>query len=194
MKMNFKLYQIKMFSTMISIVFFCSFAIAKQTHKLPPSNEEFDETAVKPPIENEVCFSPGEHCDVKLYKLIQTAQKSIDIAIYDINLDKLVHEVLLASKKIQVRIIVDRRQSKGNHSLVPLLIKAGAKVRYGKQRGIMHNKFCIVDSKILETGSFNFTNHASLANQENQIYLTNPGIVGRYKTRFEKMWDEASEK
>lgn len=181
----------KMF--VLTLLFLTTSAFGKSHRHVTPK-EVFDESTVKAPVENEVCFSPDEHCDVKLYKLIQTAQKSIDIAIYDINLDKLVHEILVASKKIPVRIVVDRRQSKGDHSLVSLLIKAGAKVRYGKQRGIMHDKFTVIDGKMIETGSFNYTNHASVANQENQVYLTTPAIVDRYKIRFEKMWDDASEK
>lgn len=146
---------------------------------------------ITPPKDGEVCFSPEEPCDLKLIKFIEMAQKSVDIAIYDINLDQLVHQLLLASKKLQVRIIVDTRQAKGLHSLVPLLIKAGANVRSGRQRGIMHNKFAIVDGRMIETGSFNFTNHASKANNENQIYIANPEIVKRYRDRFEEIWQMA---
>jgi phosphatidylserine/phosphatidylglycerophosphate/cardiolipin synthase-like enzyme len=74
---------------------------------------------------------------------------------------------------------------------VPLLIKAGAQVKYGHQRGIMHDKFMIVDGSRLETESFNYTNHASIANQENQVYLSTPEIVKAYNDRFEKIWKEA---
>ncbi len=70
----------------------------------------------------ETCFSPDEPCDEQLIKFVMSAEKSIDVAIYDINLDQLVHQLLLKSKKMPVRIVVDRRQSKGNHSLVSTLI------------------------------------------------------------------------
>ena len=143
------------------------------------------------PLDQEACFSPDEPCDLKLIKLIQSAQKSIDMAVYDINRDQLVHHLVIQSKKIPVRLVVDRRQSKGSHSLVPLLIKAGVKLRYGKQRGIMHDKFTIVDGKILETGSFNYTNHASESNQENQVYLSSPTLLERFKLRFESIWSHA---
>lgn len=145
------------------------------------------------PVDGEVCFSPVERCDLTLTKFVTSAKESIDLAIYDINLDKLVHEIIAASKKIKVRIVVDRRQAKGNHSLVPLLIKAGTNLRYGHQRGIFHNKFVIIDGKMIETGSFNHTNHASIANNENQIYLSSPKIVDRYKKRFEEVWAQADE-
>lgn len=140
---------------------------------------------------NEVCFSPEEACDEKLAAFIQSAKKSVDVAVFDINLDQVVHQLLVQSKKIPVRILVDRRQSRGRHSLVPLLIKAGAQVRLGYQRGIMHHKFVIADGTRLMTGSFNFTNGAAFKNQENQVYLDDPALLGRFKDRFERSWRES---
>jgi phosphatidylserine/phosphatidylglycerophosphate/cardiolipin synthase-like enzyme len=55
----------------------------------------------------------------------------------------------------------------------------------------MHNKFIIRDGLMLETGSFNFTNHATLANNENQIYLDKPEVVARYVERFNQIWERA---
>ena len=147
---------------------------------------------VATPVDGEICFSPDESCDVKLWKFIQSAQKTVDIAVFDITHPKIVHEILVASKKLAVRVVVDRRQAKGNHSLVSLLVKGGANVRYGKQRGIMHNKFTIIDGKRVETGSYNYTNNATVNNQENQIYSGEEKTVKRYKERFDKMWNEAT--
>lgn len=151
------------------------------------------EALVVPPKDREVCFSPDMRCDLKLLKFIGDAKHSIDIAIFDLNLDELVHELLSASKRLRVRVIVDRRQAKGAYSLVPTLIRGGVRVRYGRQRGIMHDKFTLIDGIRLETGSFNYTNHASRANQENQIYLDDPGVVEQYRKRFEVIWAGASE-
>lgn len=156
-----------------------------------PIKRAIDPATVKVPQDQEVCFSPYEPCDIKLLKFVQTAQKSVDVAIYDINLDQLVHELLVLSKKIPVRVIVDHKQAKGPYSLVSLLAKAGANIRYGHQRGIFHNKFTVVDGKMIETGSFNYTNHASLANNENQVYLANPQIVDRYRKHFDDLWGQA---
>jgi phosphatidylserine/phosphatidylglycerophosphate/cardiolipin synthase-like enzyme len=149
-----------------------------------------DAALIKAPVDEEVCFPPVETCDVKLVKFIDSAQKSLDIAIYDINRDEIVHHILVQSKKIPVRMVVDRRQAKGDHSLVPTLIKGGIQVKYGHQRGIMHNKFTIVDGRMIETGSFNYTNNATENSNENQVYLAKPAIVERYKQRFEAIWRE----
>ncbi len=147
--------------------------------------------SVPVPVPDEVCFSPEELCDARLAKFIESARSSIDVAVYDFNLDQVAHQLLVQSRKIQVRILADRRQSKGPKSLIPMLIKAGARVRFGRQRGIMHHKFVIVDGKMLETGSFNFTNGGANLNQENQVYLSTPKIVERFRKRFDESWAEA---
>lgn len=150
--------------------------------------KKFNEMTTEIPQDFEVCFSPDEPCDLKLLKFIESAKSSIDVAVFDINLDQIVHALLIQSKKIKVRVLVDKRQSKGPHSLVSTLVKGGASVKYGSQRGVMHNKFVIIDQNSLETGSFNYTNHAYKANQENQIYIQNPKVVERYIKRFEQSW------
>ena len=168
-------------------------ARSKRHNKLLRITEQIiDEALIKTPEANEVCFSPENHCDIKLLKFIQGAKETLDIAIFDINLDQIVHEILVKSKTIKVRLIVDTRESKGKNSAVPLLLKAGVNVRYGRQKGIMHNKFAIVDGKMIETGSFNYTNGAAFKNNENLIYLNTPSIVSKYIERFEKIWGQSS--
>src|SRR5690348_5516336 len=68
-----------------------------------------EELLVRPPEDQEVCFSPDEPCEVKLAKFILSAEKALDIAIYDINLKPLTdHVVDLAKKGVRVRMVVDR--------------------------------------------------------------------------------------
>jgi phosphatidylserine/phosphatidylglycerophosphate/cardiolipin synthase-like enzyme len=153
-----------------------------------------DEATVVAPVNHEVCFSPEERCDLKLVRFLETATSSIDLAVFDINLDQLVHAILVASRKgVRVRVLVDSRQAKGAYSLVSTLKKGGVEVKRGSQRGLMHHKFMVLDGKRIETGSFNYTNHASRANQENQVYLNDPEIVSRFVGRFEKSWAQARE-
>jgi len=148
---------------------------------------------VTPPGDNETCFSPDEPCAAKLDRFMQSAEKTLDIAIYSINLENVVDTLIKKNDKTKIRIVVDKVQAHGAKSRVRQLLEGGVNVRYGKQKGIMHNKFVIVDHRMLETGSFNYTNHASIANQENQIYLANPQIVMRYVERFEWIWENSVE-
>lgn len=142
-------------------------------------------------LDNPVCFSPEEGCDLKLVKFYQLAEKQIDVAVYDINRKNLVDLLIKRAKNVKIRVICDERQSKGPKSLVHSLVEAGIKVKFGRQHGIMHDKFSIADDYALETGSFNYTNHASEANQENQLYTVDAKVVSRYVQRFELMWDNA---
>lgn len=137
-----------------------------------------------------VCFSPEGGCDEKLWTLMQSAKKSLDVAVFDLTHEKIVHEILMASRRVPVRVVVDRRQSKGPHSLVSTLVKAKVPVRFGKQRGIMHDKFTLVDGAVLETGSFNYTDGATTKNHENQIYLSDATVVAAYQKEFDKLWEE----
>ena len=158
----------------------------------PPLKTARGPATVAPPRDGEVCFSPSEPCDEKLRLFIASARKSLAAAVYDINLDAVVHAFIERARVVPVRIVTDRRQSQGNHSAVRVLKAAGVQVRMGHQRGYMHNKFTLVDADRLQTGSFNYTFHAFSANAENQLYLRVPAIVRRYLQYFEELWAKAT--
>lgn len=140
------------------------------------------------PQDQEICFSPDEQCDQKLINFMRTAKKSLDIAIFDLTLDGIVDQIKKMDKRVTVRIVCDKRQAGGKSSQIKDLAALGLQVKYGVQRGIMHNKFTIVDSKMVETGSYNYSQNATDNNHENQIYLSNQKVVTRYSEEFERMW------
>jgi phosphatidylserine/phosphatidylglycerophosphate/cardiolipin synthase-like enzyme len=55
----------------------------------------------------------------------------------------------------------------------------------------MHDKFIVVDSETLETGSFNFTKSAEQHNAENVIVLRDPVAASDYKRQREKLWEKS---
>ncbi len=170
------------------------FALFLLSCQSPAWSFQRSSNTIKPlPADGETCFSPDEPCSEKLVRFIDSAKNSIEVAIYSINLEELVDTLIKKSEHVKVRIICDKVQSKGVKSKVKHLLESGVNIRYGKQKGIMHNKFTIIDDKMIETGSFNYTNHASTSNEENQIYLANSKVVNRYVDRFSKMWENAVE-
>ena len=52
----------------------------------------------------------------------------------------------------------------------------------------MHNKFVVLDRRIVITGSFNWTTAAVDSNQENLCILDNEELAVKYITEFEKLW------
>lgn len=144
-----------------------------------------------PPQDNETCFAPDEACTAKLIKFILSEKNSLDIAIFELTDRKIAEAIVEVAKKSKVRMIVNRKLVKDEGPAYDLIKASPAEIRVGRQRGIMHDKFTVVDGKRLETGSFNYTYAAGNSNQENQIYLSTPSIVSRFNARFEQMWKEA---
>ena len=68
------------------------------------------------------------------------------------------------------------------------LIEGGGTLRIAKREsGFLHHKFCVVDEKIVITGSYNWTYYAEMRNIENIIISDNPHIVGLYSQEFEQL-------
>ena len=53
---------------------------------------------------------------------------------------------------------------------------------------IMHNKFAIIDNRILLTGSYNWTFSANNRNDENLMIIDDPEIIARYQNQFINLW------
>lgn len=52
----------------------------------------------------------------------------------------------------------------------------------------MHNKFAIIDGKVLINGSFNWTPTADKKNEENLLILTEQELIKMFLERFEYLW------
>lgn len=173
---------------LIAFLTFATLALANSAETPLPVTPEAPPTLTQLMSAQPVCFSPDGECDQKLAAFYGAAVKEIDIAIYDINRPQLVNTLIKKSKSVKIRIICDERQSKTPHSQILALVKAGIPVKFGHQKGIMHDKFSLIDGTVLQTGSFNYTTHASQFNQENQFYSSDPKVVVLYVDRFNSMW------
>ncbi|HEX4048590.1 MAG TPA: phospholipase D-like domain-containing protein, partial [Elusimicrobiota bacterium] len=59
------------------------------------------------------------------------------------------------------------------------------------QRGVMHNKFVVLDGRLVETGSFNWTFNGELNNYENAAFLDAPDDSAGWTAYFERIWNQA---
>jgi hypothetical protein len=102
--------------------------------------------------------------------------------IFDILLEK--------ANKISVNLIVmnDDINTRLDGLDFQKFIDLGGKFYFGKSGNPMHNKFCIIDSNTLITGSYNYTYLAESINDENIIVFKGPSdIINDYKSEFEKI-------
>ncbi|MGN1063286.1 MAG: phospholipase D-like domain-containing protein [Alphaproteobacteria bacterium] len=135
-------------------------------------------------------FSPSTACEDHIIALLNNAKKQIDIAVYSINNTQIVSAIKQAHKRgIPIRILTDKTQAANRSSKVWDLYNAGLNIRVHSKNKIEHNKFTVVDQDVVMTGSYNWTNPASLRNSENCLMIWDePSTVAQYQERFEYLW------
>jgi phosphatidylserine/phosphatidylglycerophosphate/cardiolipin synthase-like enzyme len=137
----------------------------------------------------QVFFSPQGGCQASVISEIDKAQGTIDIAMYFFTSRQAAQSLLRAKERgVTIRVVLDKSQKEEFYSKARYLSNKGIPVRYYEGRGLMHNKFAIVDKKILITGSFNWTATAEKQNEENLLILTDNRVVEKYLGRFEYLW------
>ena len=141
----------------------------------------------------EIYFSPDGDTAQRIIKAIDSSVSTIDLCIFDFT-SKEIKEAFERAKSrgVKIRIVADSRQARGVNSVVQTLIDEGfnVKIRHGKGRGIMHNKFAIFDKKLLETGSYNWTYSAEHYNCENAIFISDPETIKRYQEEFDGIYSQ----
>jgi phosphatidylserine/phosphatidylglycerophosphate/cardiolipin synthase-like enzyme len=141
--------------------------------------------------EFQVFFSPEDHCDKQLIAIINNAHKNIDIAIYSLTRENIVQAIVSANQRgVKVRVITDYQQALNKNSKDEYLIKNKVAIITDKHPGYMHNKFAVVDNKIVVTGSYNWTNNATNINDENMLVIYSESLSKIYTKRFEKIWKD----
>ncbi len=160
-------------------------------------------------ITAEVIFSPQAYGDshlARIVELIEGAETSLDIAMYNISDSKVNAALKLAVEDgIQVRFMsqnakADRNDPEGSKSAK--LENMGIDVRYVYK--IMHHKFMIVDgpredaaaaaSTTLVTGSGNWSNGAATRYDENTVILKEvPELALRYQMEFNRLWNHSKD-
>lgn len=146
----------------------------------------------------DLCFSPQESCDQKLISYLDTAEKTLDIAIYSLTLDGIGKSIRRAQKRgVKIRIIADYKSSFIKSSIVNELKDDGIPLHLwsgeNSQDGLMHHKFAIIDGQIIQTGSYNYSQNATSRNAENQIYMSDRSTIKKYQQEFERLWAQHEE-
>ncbi len=124
-----------------------------------------------------------------LIRDLDSAQKSIDIASFEIDLDPVVDALIRAAQRgVQVRVATDSENYEAPDDPAGVLRRlkdGGVQVSLENAAGYMHNKFYVIDDKVLWTGSWNLTNNDTYRNNNNTIRLTEPKLIANYKKRMD---------
>lgn len=150
----------------------------------------------------QACFSPIGQCSTHILREIGQAQKEILVAVYAFTSDELAWALIRARQRgINVRVIVDQEFDAGSeNSKGKFLAERGLSLRRlsGLRKGgpnggagLMHQKFAVIDRKVVLTGSYNWTASADRFNDENLLFFRDAGpLAEEYRREFFRLWDK----
>lgn len=130
--------------------------------------------------------SPGR-LDERLTATLDGAQRSIDMAIYDLELDNVADALVRAHRRgVRVRLVTDTDNAK--LAQVERVRKAGVPVVEDNRGPIMHHKFVVLDGEAVWTGSWNFTPKDTFQYDNNAALIRSRDLAENYTAEFEKMF------
>jgi phosphatidylserine/phosphatidylglycerophosphate/cardiolipin synthase-like enzyme len=142
----------------------------------------------------EYAFSQAhQHPEKMLIDVINSAKESLDIAIYSLTHPDIVKAIKDAKKRgVAVRIISDKIQSTGKtqDEALKLLGSAGIPMKINKHNGLMHLKVTIADKKVVTTGSYNYSQAASISNDDVLIVINDEAAAKSFSDQFDRMWND----
>jgi mitochondrial cardiolipin hydrolase len=140
---------------------------------------------------NEACFSPGNDCLKTLLFYLNNAKEMIQVCVFTISDDRIAEKLIeLHEKKMPIQIITDDEKIYDKGSDIERLKKTGVQIKTDlSKESHMHNKFALIDRKILITGSFNWTRQASKLNYENILVTSTLDLVRKYLYEFDELWN-----
>ena len=123
-----------------------------------------------------------------LIAAIDGAERSLDIAIYELDLDTIGDAILAArDRDVVVRVVTDS-DSLGENQTLKRLTREGIHIVPDERSAIMHNKFVVIDKQAVWTGSWNFTQNGTFRHNNNAIIIQSETLARAYTGEFEEMF------
>ena len=124
-----------------------------------PGNEENDRTVLE------------YFCNV-----IRSSKTAIDAAFFKIDSPDVINALSVqAAKGVRVRVVTDDGQTAPE--IIAHLKKHGVSVESDGRSSFMHNKFMIIDSSYVWTGSLNVTNNGFFKNNNNSVLIKSGALA-----------------
>lgn len=146
-------------------------------------------------------FRPYEPVERHVVAAIDAAKKTVRIAIYQFEQRAILDALQRAKARgVKVSVVIDRGHvyttgisheggPRKPRPMVVELVKSGFDLLLlkGQASGIMHNKFMIADGKLLQAGSYNYTEQSETDHFENVFFTDDKARVRHYLRYFEYM-------
>ena len=152
----------------------------------------------------QACFSPQGKCSTHIVREIENARRELLVAVYAFTSGDLAGALVQAKKRgLMVQVIIDREFDSRNDKSqgkflevqrIPVRRLSGGKPPHSaREIGLMHQKFAIIDRRIVFTGSYNWTQAADSFNDENLLVFRDAGpLAEEYRRIFTRLWERKS--
>lgn len=128
-----------------------------------------------------------------LLNLINTASTSIDVALFDLDRQRIVDALIAAKNRgVTVQVVGDDEESQNEQysgSYESLSTNGITVITDTAEMLLQHNKFLVFDNQTVWTGSTNFTDNGLTLNANNSLAITNTLLADAYATEFNEMWN-----
>lgn len=134
-------------------------------------------------------FPDDPHGLEQLQKAIQTARKTIKVAMFTLTYRPLVEDLIQAHQRgVDVTCVIDEESSKRTSRQAFLQLKrAGVRVYISSRIGLLHHKMAIIDDNTLALGSANWTKAAFFSNDDNLCLIN--GLTSEQQNVLRVLWD-----
>ncbi len=125
--------------------------------------------------------------DGPLVEAIDAARLSVDMAAYSLTLNSVRAALIHAHRRgVRVRVVMESDNMDGSD---PQALKdAGVPVLGDRREGLMHDKFVVIDNSEVWSGSMNFTDSGTYADNNNLIRIHSAKMAENYTKEFEEMF------
>ena len=153
-----------------------------------PKNTPFPQVPLSDGTKIECYFAPEDDAGDALARFAESARDRIDFAAFSFTSKELA-EAMDARMQAGVRVrgVFEKRGANSPSSKYKWLGEHGAAVQTDTNPANLHDKFLVVDSAAVATGSFNFSRNADEHNDENLLIIHNPTLARKYVEEVDRL-------
>ncbi|WP_195517339.1 phospholipase D-like domain-containing protein [Paraclostridium bifermentans] len=168
--------------------------LRREIETLKAENKQLREARIKVNQNNEIPIKfYDENIEEIIIDTIRRAKNEICIAMAYFTSDILIDELYRAKDKgVNIKVIIDNNDKNINSKLRIANVCSMFRIVkvITKYKNIMHNKYCIIDNKIVIDGSYNWSKTAKY-NEEHIIIVEANEIAEIYMKNFNKIFNNS---
>ncbi len=139
------------------------------------------------PVCGEVSAETGD-IDAVIASDIDDALFSVEVAAFDVDSSVMLDALIDAEERgVEVRFVTD--DAFNPVSTTNRLRRNGISVVEDKRSGLMHDKFVVLDQRVVWVGSMNFTENGVYCNNNNMVRFDAPQLALAFSAELSEMYD-----